>query len=560
MSIAAILLLSLLLFFVGLGDVPFFTKGEPREAVQVWDEVHRGNWILPLRNGTEVPSKPPLFHWLGGLVSLAFGEVDETTVRLPSAILATIALLCVFAFGRWQWGTSAGLCAALILATNFEWIRAARDARVDMTLTACTSIALLAMASMVSSHPRPRFAWVVMYVFAALACLAKGPIGIALPALVAIAYFALRRDRDLLRNLHPVLGCLIAVGVPALWYIVATLVGGETFVEKQILQENLFRFLGKGDVGSVHSHPFYYHFFSLFGGFAPWSLFLPAVIVYLYRRRGDLRGNAESFLCVWALAVFVFYSLMSGKRTVYILPMYPALALLMGAWWARIRSEGVRGASWLRPVTMSVASVLAVGVAICAVIIITELCGLSTLELIAPLLHSRDQANLGLVSEALSGAMPSVLSALLLLITASTSLVLFAHRRNLWGMLVGIVLFVTGVSTIGSGVVLKAVADGRSLKPFMEEVRNRTSAVDHIILFGSFDYGAVFYAHRYLPQGAAPLEGAIAGNHAEYVLLWEDVWEQLTAEDKGLLVPQLTSEESGPDHDRMIFAQVKAAP
>ena len=95
---AAALLLGLcaFLYFWGLGDLPFYTKGEPREGLQVWEEVHHGKWILPLRNGTEVPSKPPLFHWVGGLASIALGRVDELTIRLPSAIFATIGVLLVF--------------------------------------------------------------------------------------------------------------------------------------------------------------------------------------------------------------------------------------------------------------------------------------------------------------------------------------------------------------------------------------------------------------------------------------------------------------------------------
>jgi 4-amino-4-deoxy-L-arabinose transferase-like glycosyltransferase len=73
----ALLGFALFLYVWGLGRVPFYTKGEPREAVQVWEEVHSGEWILPMRNGHDLPSKPPLFHWLAGIASLAFGEVDE---------------------------------------------------------------------------------------------------------------------------------------------------------------------------------------------------------------------------------------------------------------------------------------------------------------------------------------------------------------------------------------------------------------------------------------------------------------------------------------------------
>src|SRR5512135_1093571 len=83
----------------GLGRVPFHTKGEPREGLVVWEMTHGGGWILPKRNGEELPSKPPLFHWLGAITSLAHGATDEWSIRLPSAGLSLVAALCVFATG-----------------------------------------------------------------------------------------------------------------------------------------------------------------------------------------------------------------------------------------------------------------------------------------------------------------------------------------------------------------------------------------------------------------------------------------------------------------------------
>src|SRR5713226_9365330 len=126
-------LLCALLYLWGLGDLPFYTKGEPREATVVWEIYTSGEWILPLRNGHIIPSKPPLFHWLGTLLS----------IRLPSAVLAIIGVLLTYATGLSLWGVEAGLIAALVLATSFEWVRAATTARVDMTLTVCMVMAFL---------------------------------------------------------------------------------------------------------------------------------------------------------------------------------------------------------------------------------------------------------------------------------------------------------------------------------------------------------------------------------------------------------------------------------
>ena len=91
LDLSLILAICLFLFFRGLGASPFYDKQEAREALVIWEMHHSGNWILPLRNGNEIPAKPPFFHWLGALVSQAVDRTDELTTRFPSAVLATLA-------------------------------------------------------------------------------------------------------------------------------------------------------------------------------------------------------------------------------------------------------------------------------------------------------------------------------------------------------------------------------------------------------------------------------------------------------------------------------------
>ena len=138
-----LLLLCALLYLWGLGTVPFYTKGEPREATVVWEIYTTGEWILPLRNGHIIPSKPPLFHWLGTVMSFARGEINEWTIRFPSTLLGLIGVGLTYGTGVALWGVEVGLMAALIVATSFEWNRAATTARVDMTLTVCMVAAFI---------------------------------------------------------------------------------------------------------------------------------------------------------------------------------------------------------------------------------------------------------------------------------------------------------------------------------------------------------------------------------------------------------------------------------
>src|SRR4030095_7687567 len=103
--------------------------------------------------------------------------------------------------------------------------------------------------------------------------------------------------------------------------------GGEGFVDRQIIQENLSRFAG----GSGHSHPPYYYVPYLFSLGIPWSLFLPLALWDWFKEGWSINRPA-AFLKVWFLAIFVFFPIAMGKRPVYLLPLYPAVAILLAAW------------------------------------------------------------------------------------------------------------------------------------------------------------------------------------------------------------------------------------
>ena len=178
---------------VNLGGYPLYTKGEPREAVAVLD-MFRGHslssFLLPMRAGVEIPSKPLLMHWFIAAFSLVTGGVGEWTVRLPSAILAIAGVLCCYLYVRRLFNERAALFSALMLATNLQYLQAAGGARVDMTLTFFMEVGFfefLMIAEGLSKRP------MLLYVALALAVLAKGPVGVLLPGAGRVFIAAERR-------------------------------------------------------------------------------------------------------------------------------------------------------------------------------------------------------------------------------------------------------------------------------------------------------------------------------------------------------------------------------
>ncbi|HZD40617.1 MAG TPA: glycosyltransferase family 39 protein, partial [Terriglobales bacterium] len=330
--------LCLVLYFWRLGSLPFYNRGEPREGLVVWEMVKTGNWILPIINGDYIPFKPPLFHWFGAIVGILLGHVNEFVARFPSALFGTLGVLMTYEVGRRWWNRRAGWIAAVVLATSFDWWQSATITQVDMTLAFFIAAALM-LFDFVYREEESRVARsLVLALLLALATLAKGPLGVAVPGFVAVIFLALRRDLAFIKKLPLARGTAVFLLVAGSWYGLAFLRGGDDFFRRQIVNETLRT--GVGSYG--HHQPVYYFVPVLFYNMLPWSFFLPALAVFLYRERRRLKERHLLYPLVWFGAVFFFFSVALGKRGVYILPLYPAVALMFGAWWSAME-EGMTG-------------------------------------------------------------------------------------------------------------------------------------------------------------------------------------------------------------------------
>jgi 4-amino-4-deoxy-L-arabinose transferase-like glycosyltransferase len=505
----------------GLGRAPFHTKGEPREGLVVWEMTHGGGWILPKRNGTELPSKPPLFHWFGALTSLLRGRTDEWSIRFPSAALSLLGLLCVFAAGAALWSSRAGLVGALALMTTFEWARAATNARVDMTLTVGLELAFLGLLFFLRSRASR---WLVpVYIGITLAVLGKGPVGAALPGLVAVVMLLLMRDASPLRQLRLGRGA-VAVGLGAgSWYVLALVIGGWAFFRKQVLAENLFTFLDNPDFGGGHRHGLLYLPGALLLGLLPWTVLLPGVAARLWRKRAELiASDARVYLLVWIAVVLGFYSAAASKRGVYLLSLYPAVALLIGWWWDAQRSPDADRQRWLARMLEVLAWPLLGTVALLLLAVLLEGLGVplcTTAQRWLPL-EARP------VAPILSDAMRANMWALLgCLVVAATSLyaTLEAARRVSWrGVFAALFITVAVVLIAAQQIVMAEIARAQSLRGFMANVRQVIGADAHLSFYKTFDYGAVFYWQGHIPM----YDGSWPAGAPRYVLMPQAEWER----------------------------------
>lgn len=538
---------------------PFFTKGEPREALVVRNMLEEGAWLLPKRasaNGWTIASKPPFFHWLGAAASAVGGSATEWSVRLPSVILATAAVVAVGVAARDAFGPVGALATMLVLASSFEWLRAASTARVDGTLTALMTFGTLGFYRGVMSGGLSPAAAVIAYVALACAALTKGPVGFVLPGLVLGATLLVRGELRLVPKFRPVLGALVIMAIVGGWYALATGLGGDSFVRKQILKENVFRFIGATEMKSGHSHPFYYYFPTLLAGLLPWTPFVLAAM-WAALRDGRARRDARvAFPLVWFAVVFVFYSAADAKRSVYLLALYPAAALVTGWWWAELAAGRVT-ASWLDGRAARLAVVLLCGVALVPLLsTLAEGLGLDPLALLAPFLAPKDRANLPLVRSIIDGHFGLVLLGTITMLGALVAAARAMRQRTPLHLLGAATVFAVALWTLIFTVFQPELARLRTLAPFMREAATMTDGRPLAFYRGTFDFGAMFYA----PSGTRHWKpGRKAGPGPHFLLIWDTELADLPASQRAKLTVLKTSDGTDPrGRQRLVLVRLDA--
>ena len=504
-----LLLACLLLFFTGLGDVPFYTRGEPREALVAREMLRTGEWLVPARPDGELTRKPPVFYWAAATALTLLPERPELAARLPSALLATAGVLVTWAVVHATFGAAPAFGAALMLATSLEWIRAATIARVDMALVAGLTLLFGAwLLVLARERERPGRALLVMAVAgAAIATLAKGPVALVLPALVVGALIAVRRDLSLLRRLGAIPVLVVGGAIAGLWYGAAFAKHGREFFDI-VAKENWLRYVDSEDAGTGHSHGLLY--LPLVGliGLVPWTPLLPlAGAPFTERAR---RTPALTFAALWVVVTLVFFSLADAKRSVYLLPLFPALMLLVAL--GVERPPAGRLASVLRLTTIlypPVFALLGLGAAALA-------SGVDVVALLRPWLKARDAQNtLAIVAVARSAA--PALMVLAVLALAGSFLMVRARRVGDWRRLVHVVAALTVAWTAVIGIWLRPpIGRAASLQPFMARVDALVPADATLYAFFTPDAGLRFYAPRPLEPWRAQSRGPA------YLLLWED--------------------------------------
>ncbi len=318
-----------MLFTWNLGGLPLRDWDEGLVAQVAREISQTGQWLYPTMWGEPYLNKPPLVH---GLVAISYrlGGINEWTARLPGAILSALSVPLLYGIGREIFHRrSAAVCASLVYLTTLPVVRNGRLAMLDGTLV-CFLLLLVWCA--LRSRRNRQYA-LGMGIALGLVCLTKGVmIGVLLGG-ITIVFLAWDTPR-LLRSGYLWLGALLGSMPVVGWYGAQWLHYGQLFWGNNLVNQSFLRILT--DVESNGGPPWFY-LLELLKHNIPWLVFLPLGCKLAWENRSL---SWAKLAIVWSSLYLVAISLMATKLPWYILPLYPALALLEGAALVELWQQG----------------------------------------------------------------------------------------------------------------------------------------------------------------------------------------------------------------------------
>ncbi len=347
----------------GLGDRALWEPDEGRYSEIPREMVMSGDYVTPRINGVKYFEKPPLFYWAQAGVIHVLG-LNEWALRLWPALFALFGVVSVYIAGRRMFGRPSGLLAAGVLATSLLYFYLGRTIALDMAVSVLLSAGLLAFLLGTRAPPGPqrrRLMW-TFYVFAALATLTKGLIGIVIPVIIIGTWMLLLHNWRMLKEMYLPSGLALFLLITAPWHVMVSLSNPE-FPNFYFIHEHLLRFTTKIN---QRYEPMWFYLPVLLVGWLPWAAFLGQALRFNLPSSSWAARQEHSetlFLNVWAVLVLVFFSLSDSKLWPYILPMFPPLALLLGRYfahaWTDNKLRGLRTGYW---------AVLGTGIALAAIL------------------------------------------------------------------------------------------------------------------------------------------------------------------------------------------------
>jgi len=347
-SLTLLALAALVIWFANLDYRKLIKPDEGRYAEISREMVTSGDWVTPRLNGIKYFEKPPLHYWAGAAAFAVFGQ-HEWTARLWSALAGVLGIVLTWYAGQRLFGVAAGVYAAVVLASSLMYVVVGHLNTLDMGLALFLSAALCAflLAQRDEASARANAVWMhIAWAATAGAVLTKGLVGLVIPAATLALYTLVQRDWRLWQRLHLVTGLLLFLAITAPWVVIVSLRNPE-FAWFFFVHEHFLRY-----TTTIHQRvePWYYFLVLVIAGSLPWTAVVAHAVWSAWKTQSGATFQARRFLLIWCAFVLLFFSASGSKLPPYILPLFPAAALLAG--WRLTFTSGTTLAWQIVPVTL----------------------------------------------------------------------------------------------------------------------------------------------------------------------------------------------------------------
>lgn len=326
-----IALTSVIIFSLFIGSYNLITPDEGRYVEIAREMIASGNYITPQLDGTTFLDKPILFYWIEASIMKVFG-LHEWSVRLLPVLFG--ALGCIFNYfaGLKLFSRRTGLFAAFLQMSTLIYFFSAHytnmDLMVAVLITGSLYASIIGLKATSTVKQRTLYLWGA-YFLAALAFLTKGLIGLVFPAMILGVWVLIRRDWSSLLRLRIFTGLALFLIIVTPWIAAVSYYNPE-FLHYFFVVQQFMRYTA-GASFNVHQ-PVYFYVVVIVLGLIPWIIFFPQMLYYQIKhakQSDDALHEVRSYLLIWPLLIFVFFSIPTSKIIGYILPAIPPLVLLI---------------------------------------------------------------------------------------------------------------------------------------------------------------------------------------------------------------------------------------
>ncbi|MDD2689558.1 MAG: glycosyltransferase family 39 protein [Candidatus Omnitrophica bacterium] len=326
--ILALVFLSSIFLMFGNGAINLTHPDEVFYAQTAKEMKQQETWLVPYLFGQPQFEKPIFTFWLLRIGFAWFG-VSNFTARLFPSVFAILGAIAVYFLGLngYKDKKKAFLCA-LVLMSSGLYIGLARTVFTDMIFSVFILLSLTSFFWGYTDTKRKASGIILFFVFSALAVLTKGPLGFLLPALIIILFLAIKKELNFIFCRASLLGLAVFLLLALPWYVFMINKFGKSFTQEFFYNDHIRR-LFKAEHSKADT--WYFYPLSMFGSMFPWSIFVAGGFIYLFK---EIKRNSANpiylFLASWIFVILAVFQIAHSKLVSYILPLFPALALVTG--------------------------------------------------------------------------------------------------------------------------------------------------------------------------------------------------------------------------------------